>query len=201
MKLDLGILYWYSAHSETLCLSFLKLRFQVTIWPHSDNINCIIWRIASFGIWCHEIWWKFMTFGGIYCLLLQDQRQSQAGTKQSLSPLVACSCLASFLTLRMEAVFSSETSLNTVSSQSSSIHHSPQIQLCVICLLIFTASLSAETLQKFRNSFYADTKNILAQNVCTRVDPLDVCMSRKHLEETQHVFTHKVWNRFAILQI
>lgn len=58
--------------------------------------------------------------------------------------------------------------------------------------MAFAASLSADTLQKFRNSFYADAKNILAQNVCTRVDPLDVCMSRKHLEETQHVFTHKI---------
>ncbi|XP_067015155.2 bleomycin hydrolase isoform X2 [Anabrus simplex] len=55
-----------------------------------------------------------------------------------------------------------------------------------------TAALSPETLQKFRNSFYADPKNILAQNVCTRVDPLEVCLSRRHLEETQHVFTHKV---------
>ncbi|XP_046385632.1 bleomycin hydrolase isoform X2 [Ischnura elegans] len=52
--------------------------------------------------------------------------------------------------------------------------------------------LSPETLQKFRSSFYSDHKNILAQNVCTRVDPLEACLSRKHLEETQHVFTHKV---------
>ncbi|XP_069671459.1 bleomycin hydrolase isoform X1 [Periplaneta americana] len=54
------------------------------------------------------------------------------------------------------------------------------------------SALSPETLQKFRSNFYADPKNILAQNVCTRIDPLDVCLSRKHLEETQHVFTHKV---------
>ena len=59
-------------------------------------------------------------------------------------------------------------------------------------ILILTAALSPETVQKFRSNFYADPKNILAQNVCTRVDPLDVCLSRKHLEETQHVFTHKV---------
>ncbi|KDR10497.1 bleomycin hydrolase [Zootermopsis nevadensis] len=55
-----------------------------------------------------------------------------------------------------------------------------------------SSALNLETLQKFRISFYADPKNILAQNVCTRVDPLDVCLSRKHLEETQHVFSHKV---------
>jgi bleomycin hydrolase len=58
--------------------------------------------------------------------------------------------------------------------------------------MLLTAALGPETLQKFRNDFYADSKNILAQNICTRVDPLDVCLSRKHLEETQHVFTHKV---------
>lgn len=59
-------------------------------------------------------------------------------------------------------------------------------------LLRLTAALSPEKLQKFRTSFYADAKNILAQNACTRVDPLEVCLSRKHIEETQHVFTHKV---------
>ncbi|GLH10551.1 Bleomycin hydrolase [Gryllus bimaculatus] len=49
------------------------------------------------------------------------------------------------------------------------------------------SALSPETLQKFRNNFYADPKNILAQNVCTRVDPLEVCLNRKQLEETQHI--------------
>ncbi|KAJ8957929.1 hypothetical protein NQ318_001926 [Aromia moschata] len=35
-------------------------------------------------------------------------------------------------------------------------------------------------------------KNILAQNVCSRVDPFEVCLSRKTLEETQHIFNHKI---------
>ncbi|XP_017770694.1 PREDICTED: bleomycin hydrolase [Nicrophorus vespilloides] len=52
--------------------------------------------------------------------------------------------------------------------------------------------LSKETLQKFRSAFYDSPKNILAQNVCSRVDPFDVCLSRKQLEDVQHVFNHKV---------
>lgn len=53
-------------------------------------------------------------------------------------------------------------------------------------------SLKKETLDKFREDFYANAKNVLAQNVCSRYDPFDVCLSRKTLEETQHVFNHKV---------
>jgi len=61
--------------------------------------------------------------------------------------------------------------------------------------------LNPEILQKLRNNFYDDPKNVLAQNVCTRIDPFDVCLSRKHIAETQHAFTHKVRNGFVILQI
>jgi len=64
-----------------------------------------------------------------------------------------------------------------------------------------TAALDPEILQKLRNNFYDDPKNVLAQNVCTRIDPFDVCLSRKHIAETQHAFTHKVWNGFVIMQI
>ncbi|GFG32860.1 hypothetical protein Cfor_09294 [Coptotermes formosanus] len=58
--------------------------------------------------------------------------------------------------------------------------------------MAFSTALSTETLQKLRRNFYDDPKNVLAQNVCTRVDPYDVCLSRKHIEETQHAFTHKI---------
>jgi len=61
--------------------------------------------------------------------------------------------------------------------------------------------LGPEILQKLRSNFYNDQKNVLAQNVCTRIDPFDVCLSRKHIAETQHAFTHKVWNEFVIMQI
>jgi hypothetical protein len=68
-------------------------------------------------------------------------------------------------------------------------------------MVFLTATLSPETLQQLRSNFYNDSKNVLAQNVCTRVDPFDVCLSRQHIAETQHAFTHKVWNRFVIIQI
>ncbi|KAI4454906.1 bleomycin hydrolase [Holotrichia oblita] len=52
--------------------------------------------------------------------------------------------------------------------------------------------LSKDLILKLRANFYEDKKNILAQNVCSRSDPFDVCLSRKQLEETQHIFNHKV---------
>lgn len=56
----------------------------------------------------------------------------------------------------------------------------------------FTAPLSLETLNKWRNEFFDDSKNILAQNVCSRIDPFEACLSRTVMESTQHVFNHKV---------
>lgn len=53
-------------------------------------------------------------------------------------------------------------------------------------------ALDNEILGKFRDNFYADKKNLLSLNVCSRNDPLEVCLSRKVLEETLHVFNHKV---------
>lgn len=53
--------------------------------------------------------------------------------------------------------------------------------------------LGSDTLQKFTDNFYNDPKNVLALNACTKYDPLEMCLSRKRLEEIgQHVFTTKV---------
>ncbi|XP_055547023.1 bleomycin hydrolase [Wyeomyia smithii] len=60
--------------------------------------------------------------------------------------------------------------------------------------MIFTAPLSEEFFQKCRTDFYECPKNVLAQNVCTRIDPFEACMSRRALENTQHVFTYKIEN-------
>ena len=54
------------------------------------------------------------------------------------------------------------------------------------------AALNKEILDQFRQNFYSDDKNIFAQNVCSRVDPFEVCLSRKTLEETHHVYEYKV---------
>ncbi|XP_065172923.1 bleomycin hydrolase [Atheta coriaria] len=53
-------------------------------------------------------------------------------------------------------------------------------------------ALDKDVIAKMRTIFASDKKNIFAQNVCSRVDPFDVCLSRKYLEEPLHVFNHKV---------
>lgn len=55
-----------------------------------------------------------------------------------------------------------------------------------------SAALNNEVLDKFRSDFYRNEKNVLAQNVVSRIDPFEACLSRKTLEETQHVFDHKI---------
>ncbi|XP_026846143.1 bleomycin hydrolase isoform X2 [Drosophila persimilis] len=52
--------------------------------------------------------------------------------------------------------------------------------------------VTSELLGEWRKNFYSQPKNLLAQNVCSRVDPFDVCLSRKVLENTNHVFNFKV---------
>ncbi|KRF94065.1 bleomycin hydrolase isoform X1 [Drosophila mojavensis] len=54
------------------------------------------------------------------------------------------------------------------------------------------SAITPDLLSKWRENFYSEPKNLLAQNVCSRVDPFDVCLSRKTLETTNHVFNYKV---------
>ena len=62
------------------------------------------------------------------------------------------------------------------------------------------SELTSDTLETFRNSFSKDPKNLFAQNVVSRSDPLETCLQRKTLETTNHVYSHKVnfYNRFEI---
>lgn len=53
-------------------------------------------------------------------------------------------------------------------------------------------ALTEEDFAQWKGNFHKDPKNILAQNVCSRIDPFDACISRKTFENTQHVFAHKV---------
>lgn len=53
-------------------------------------------------------------------------------------------------------------------------------------------NLTSSVIEKFLDSFNKDPKNNLAQNACTKYDPLEICLSRKRLEEIHHIFTHKV---------
>lgn len=57
---------------------------------------------------------------------------------------------------------------------------------------IFKAAISTEHFEKFKQTFLSEEKNLLAQNVCSKVDPFEVALSRKRIEETQHIFNTKV---------
>lgn len=57
---------------------------------------------------------------------------------------------------------------------------------------MISTPLTTEKLQEWNKKFYSNAKNVLAQNVCSRVDPFEVCLSRKSLEQTNHIFKYKV---------
>jgi len=52
--------------------------------------------------------------------------------------------------------------------------------------------LTEEILNKLRDEFFSSDKNRLAQNVCSRSDPLEACLKRSCLENTVHIYNHKV---------
>merc|ERR1719412_1575728 len=54
-----------------------------------------------------------------------------------------------------------------------------------------SGELSREKLESFHEDFCNDPKNLLAQNIISRADPLDSCLQRKGLE-LNHIFSHKV---------
>lgn len=61
-----------------------------------------------------------------------------------------------------------------------------------LSLSFFAVELSQYQITAYKKNFYDDSKNVLAQNVCSRIDPFDACISRSAVETTQHVFAHKV---------
>lgn len=66
------------------------------------------------------------------------------------------------------------------------------IQALNFLSLVDTHSLSEETLNSFHDQFFEDPSNIVAMNVCTFANLLEVCISRAQANELQHVYTHKV---------
>jgi len=52
--------------------------------------------------------------------------------------------------------------------------------------------LTLETLASYKENFLSSTTTRLAQNVCTRSDPIEACLTRKSLERNVHVYNHKV---------
>ncbi|KAL4713633.1 hypothetical protein ACJJTC_002980 [Scirpophaga incertulas] len=55
-----------------------------------------------------------------------------------------------------------------------------------------TKPISPETIQKLKIDYYSDPKNLLAQNVCTRIDPFEVVISRTRTDSVHHVFNIKL---------
>lgn len=55
-----------------------------------------------------------------------------------------------------------------------------------------TTPITNQKLDNWKKDFYNNPKNVLAQNVCCRNDPFEVCLSRKSLQQSNHVFTYKV---------
>lgn len=55
-----------------------------------------------------------------------------------------------------------------------------------------TKPISLEAIKKLKDEFYADPKNELAQNACTRTDPFEVAISRKRTDAALHVYNIKV---------
>lgn len=59
-------------------------------------------------------------------------------------------------------------------------------------MVVSAGVLTDKVLTQFNAKFYADRRNLLAQNVCTKSNPLEACLSRNVLERTHHAFTHKI---------
>ncbi|XP_043268429.1 bleomycin hydrolase [Venturia canescens] len=52
--------------------------------------------------------------------------------------------------------------------------------------------LTAEAIAQMREKFYADERNIQAQNVVTKTDPFEACISRRKMQESHYVFEKKI---------
>ena len=52
--------------------------------------------------------------------------------------------------------------------------------------------IKGKDLLQLKVAFSADPKNLLAQNVCTQHDPVEMCLDRKVADKVSHVFKHKV---------
>ncbi|XP_043461903.1 bleomycin hydrolase [Leptopilina heterotoma] len=66
-------------------------------------------------------------------------------------------------------------------------HHFPRFNK-----MSCSGALSEDYLQKLYKEFYNDPRNIAAQNVCTKVNPSEACISRQVVQNSNHVFTYKI---------
>lgn len=61
-----------------------------------------------------------------------------------------------------------------------------------VSIFFILATINVNNLLKFREAFYSDAKNVLAQNACSRVSPTEVSTSRNRVQECHHYYTNKV---------
>ncbi|XP_034828093.1 bleomycin hydrolase [Maniola hyperantus] len=71
---------------------------------------------------------------------------------------------------------------------STSAHFKINISSVTMC----SNPLSLGTLDKFRNEFYSNPKNELAQNACARFDPFEVAINKRRTDGSLHVYNIKI---------
>lgn len=66
-------------------------------------------------------------------------------------------------------------------------------QRLFVCASFFKApGLSQEKLSSFVKRLRAEPRYLLAQNVSTCIDPLEVCLHRQTVQDTVHIFQHTI---------
>ncbi|RXG73873.1 Bleomycin hydrolase [Armadillidium vulgare] len=53
-------------------------------------------------------------------------------------------------------------------------------------------AITPDLIKTFSNEFKSDPVAQISMNACWKCDPIDICLKREKLYETNHVFTHKV---------
>lgn len=67
-------------------------------------------------------------------------------------------------------------------------HHHLSFSLSTFALI----GLSQEKVAAFVKRLQAEPRYLLAQNVSTCIDPLEVCLHRQTVQDTQHIFQHSI---------
>lgn len=61
-----------------------------------------------------------------------------------------------------------------------------------VCALVCCLGLSQEKASAFVKRFRSEPRYLLAQNVSTCIDPLEVCLHRQTVQDTVHIFQHSI---------
>lgn len=59
-------------------------------------------------------------------------------------------------------------------------------------LLCLTTGLNGEKVSAFIKRLQSEPRYLLAQNVSTCIDPLEVCLHRQTVQDTVHIFQHAI---------